>query len=498
MPGQPFPPLTISIQGTPAPASWLLGLSEIYIHQQLGQPALCELTFHMAQEVPALLDALTPGHTLQIEIDRGEPPLFQGELTALTWEYGPARQRVLRARGYDLLHRLRQHLSPQVHVHMTVVDLARELVADLGLEVEAPFPGPLHEHLIQSHRSDLELLVHHAAQAGLYPILRENTLHLITLQGLGEPQTLTWGEDLFEARIDVNSETRHPTYRITGWRPLDVTIHEARIADGAAAPSPMPLPNAAPRHEAGSLLESDPHAEALARGQWERMTAHQQILWGVARGQPSLRPGTRVELKGDPLMPSPSGVITRATHTLDTAHGYLTQFSTEPPAPPRLPQPVATLGVVQRVDDPQGLGRVQASFPAYGDVVTAWLPVLFLAAGPKKGLVALPDVGDRVLVLFPLGDISQGVVLGGLYGMDGPPDSGVEGGRVRRYRFRTPEGREVILDDQARTLTLTDPQGNRVQLGPQGLRIHAAHDMLLEAPGHRITIRGDRIDFEKA
>ena len=47
--------------------------------------------------------------------------------------------------------------------------------------------------------------------------------------------------------------------------------------------------------------------------------------------------------------------------------------------------------------------------------------VLTPGAGKGKGLIALPDVGDRVLILCSHQDPGQGIVLGGLYGMDGEP-----------------------------------------------------------------------------
>ena len=50
--------------------------------------------------------------------------------------------------------------------------------------------------------------------------------------------------------------------------------------------------------------------------------------------------------------------------------------------------------------------------------------VLCLGGGASKGIIALPNVGDRVLLLLAHGDPAAAIVLGGLYGMDGIPDSG--------------------------------------------------------------------------
>src|SRR5215211_7677204 len=119
-----------------------------------------------------------------------------------------------------------------------------------------------------------------------------------------------------------------------------------------------------------------------------------------------------------------------------------------------------TVGEVTRVDDPDGLGRVQVALPTFGDVDAGWMPVLGVGAGKNKGLVALPDVGDQVLILLAHGDPARGVVAGGLYGVLGPPDAGVEAGAVQRYALLTPGGQKVQLDDGMRSVRLEDSSGS--------------------------------------
>jgi uncharacterized protein involved in type VI secretion and phage assembly len=124
--------------------------------------------------------------------------------------------------------------------------------------------------------------------------------------------------------------------------------------------------------------------------------------------------------------------------------------------------------------------------------------VLSAGAGSGKGLIALPDVGDRVLVLLSHADPSQGLVLGGLYGTKGPPDAGVDGGAIRRYTFLTPGGQRIRLDDVHNTIRLENDKGSYVELAPGKVQLHAATDLEIAAPGHSIVIKGQAIDFEKA
>ena len=122
--------------------------------------------------------------------------------------------------------------------------------------------------------------------------------------------------------------------------------------------------------------------------------------------------------------------------------------------------------------------------------------MLSAGAGAGKGLMTLPDVGDHVLVLFAHGNPSEGMVLGGLYGIQGPPDPGVEGTAVRRYTLLTPAGLKIQLDDTKKTIRLSDPKGSFFEIAPNKVRVHAAVDLDIEAPGHAIKIRGKSIDFQ--
>lgn len=154
-------------------------------------------------------------------------------------------------------------------------------------------------------------------------------------------------------------------------------------------------------------------------------------------------------------------------------------------------------GVVGRIDDPENLGRVRATLPTYGGLESEWMDVVSVGAGAKKGLVALPDVGDQVLVVFPHADPSAGVVIGGLYGTTAPPEIGIENGAVARYTLLTPGGQRVQLDDSRQLVRLENSAGSFVQFTPERVVLHAGTELILEAPGQTIVIQAQQIDFRR-
>jgi len=411
----------------------------------------------------------------------------------------------VRVRAYDLLHRLRKRQPVRLHVQMTAADLARELVADLGVSVEASDGGPLHERIFQVGLSDLDLLDRTARRAGLYFTLQDGVCCLLTLSGGDDSRTLRWGDSLLEARLEVNGDPACRSVSALGWDPARAETRHGTASGARSGRSvstevaPADVGGSGDRTRLNVAVGDDRQADALAQADLDLAVAREVTLWGVAEGDPGLRPGCAVELEG--VAPPLQGtyVLCSVEHRIDAEHGFVSEIGTVPP-PPReeTPATVAALGQITQVDDPEKLGRVRASLPAHGDLETGWIEVLVPGAGKAKGLVALPGVGDRVLLLFPDGDPAQAVVAGGLYGSDGPPDSGVEGGATRRYTFATPGGQKLQLDDAGKRIRLEDQSGNYLELGPERSILHAAVDLTLEAPGRALPIRGRCIHFAQA
>lgn len=499
--------VAIEIDGAALPAEDCRTLGEVRVQQRLSLPSLCELRFFDPTGELAEATAMRVGAGLKVSVMGHDEPLFAGQVTAAEHVYESSGGSELRVRGYDRLHQLRKRQPVRAHAEIGLADLMRELTGDLGVTVEAAESGPVWKRLIQHRQSDFDLLVEAAERSGLYFTLRGDVLHILTLDGTGESLTLVRGETLFEARIELNGDTACREVSAFGWDPLRVERHGGRAAtarvgrDIAAEVSPDSLGGTGERVLVNETVQDDRQAEALAQGELDVRAAREATLWGVAEGDTRLRPGTPVLVKG--VAPPLAGqyVLTAVNHMLDPEKGFLSELTSEPPARrTRERGTLVALGVVTHVDDPEGFGRVQVSLPAYNDVETDWLGVLIAGAGAGKGMVALPDVGDTVLVLFAGGDPAQGIVLGGLYGAKAQADWdwGVDSGAVKRYTFLTPGGQRVRLDDARSLVRLENSDGSFIEMSPEKVLLHAQRRLEVEAPGQQVVIRGQTIDFERA
>lgn len=516
-----LPPLVVELDGRPLDARFAESLAGVRVLQRLSLPSLCELTFGASSPKLADTDSLLPGTPLRVTT-ADDAILFDGEITGLNHAHDPACQHDIRVRAFDRLHRLRKRQRVRAFPEKTLTALARDLAGDLGIDLDIDDAGPVWPKIVQWRQSDLELLTEVAGRCGLYFTLRGNVLHFVTLGGDGSAVSLELGTSLLEAELDASTEPACRQLEVRAWDPwhalpCDGDASEAR--SGRRIPlelDPTRVGSPGERTLADLALQDSSQAACVAQAELDRRVAGEVVLKGTAAGDVRLRPGSCVELSGVSSAFSGRYLLTAVTHSLDRESGFRSMIDTSPPPPDRREHgTITTLGHVLDADDPAGLGRVKVSLPTYGGIETDWLLVLMNGAGDGKGLISIPDKDDQVLVLLPRHDPAQGVVLGGLYGVSEPPDTGIENGRVRRYTFMTPGGQRLRLDDERRTARvdtcdgnsmtlspgrarLADSRGSYVELTDDHVRVHAAADLELEAPGKSIRIRGARIDFQEA
>jgi uncharacterized protein involved in type VI secretion and phage assembly len=132
-------------------------------------------------------------------------------------------------------------------------------------------------------------------------------------------------------------------------------------------------------------------------------------------------------------------------------------------------------GTVVDVEDPGKLGRIKVRVPAVygagGADLDAWARPCF-----PSGHFFVPDVGDHVWVAFENADPSFPVWIGEWYAA----------GALPAKTDVTPPTTRVV----------EDATGNRLELTPSGIVLHAAGDLTIEAPGKNIVIRASSVDVQ--
>lgn len=81
------------------------------------------------------------------------------------------------------------------------------------------------------------------------------------------------------------------------------------------------------------------------------------------------------------------------------------------------------LALVEDNVDPDELGRIKVKYPTLPDSpLSFWIRQSSPNGGKERGFYALPEKQDEVLVIYPWGNASEGVIIGQMWnGVDKPP-----------------------------------------------------------------------------
>ena len=157
--------------------------------------------------------------------------------------------------------------------------------------------------------------------------------------------------------------------------------------------------------------------------------------------------------------------------------------------------------IVTAHNDPGKMGRIQVQFFWQDDGNTYWARTTSPHAGPDRGFMFMPEIGDEVAVIFEDGDPERPVVIGSLW-------NGVQ--QAPRYDFR---GEDIADNDVKRMVTkagnrfhLSDKVGEETvhfatpahtfltlteksdQTGTHLIVLHSDGDIVLDAPNGRVHI----------
>jgi uncharacterized protein involved in type VI secretion and phage assembly len=151
-------------------------------------------------------------------------------------------------------------------------------------------------------------------------------------------------------------------------------------------------------------------------------------------------------------------------------------------------------GIVRDIDDSDGLGRIRAEVPAVlGDTVSQWAMPCLPFAGPKHGMLYLPEVGDGVWIEFEAGSLNSPIWSGCWWGDDQRPEPS---GPQQRL-IATSAGHQVLIDEEADEISLVHPGGAKLVLGKDSVTLSIG-DAKIEMASGEVKINGTVAKFTAA
>lgn len=512
----------IQIDGADLPVGVMDGLDEAAIEDDLAQPAMFTLRFHDPKLELLDGDQFRLGREVKLgaaDAQGRRKLILVGEITALEPEleqHDPA----LLVRGYDRSHRLHCGRRTRTFLKQTDGDIVAAIAREAHLRPDVEATSERYDYVIQNNQTDMEFLRARAVRIGYSVGVDEQTLRFRRMAG-APPQAppQEWGVALQSFRVRLTAVAQPNEVQVRGWDPktkralvgrAQQAAQPSRIGDGTSggAAAQRSFGAAATLHVTDQPVTTQAEADHLAQAVLDDIAANYLQAEGICTGEPALRAGTQVEVKGVGRRLHGTYFVTATRHEYTPDGGYMTTFAVNGH---RARSVLAALdgtgerhavrgvviGVVTNINDPDALGRVKVTFPWLDDNQESdWARLATPGGGKERGMCVVPEVGDEVLLAFEHGDISKSYILGGLWnGKDKPPATVVEGGKVKTRTIKTRAGHAIELQDDNNAgkgfIKLTTSGGHVLSISDNdhGIQLTSqSHTLTLDDQGRAVRI----------
>jgi phage protein D len=437
----------VKINGTPAREELI---QEVRVQDSLALPAAFSITFaprDMARGLDPLgVEGVDPSIGAEVQIFLGAPndkqrqKLFDGEITALEPNYGSDGIRLV-ASGYDRAHRLHRGRKTRTFQKMTTSNIVQKLAQEAGLSAKAEATSGQHEFVQQNNETDWEFLQRLGSMHDYEAFVDGRALVFRKVPSdPTEPLELEYGENTANGGVRLLSFYPRATAAqqvkevlVRSWDPKQKQVIEAKAAVKQRG-SKIGISRDSSIKNFGGTALTVADAPVATRGEAQTLAdslasylGHTFVgAYGTCEGNPRIRAGKTLKIKGLGAEFSGSYRVSAATHVY--GGGYATTFEVLGRSPRDLidlARPATknawgdslVVGIVTNNKDPDDLARVRVKYPALDGSTNegAWARVVAVGAGPSRGQMMLPQVGDEVLIGFEGGDPHKPYVLGALW-----------------------------------------------------------------------------------
>lgn len=537
----------IQVDGRDLATSVMDQLIDLVVEDDLDQPAMFVLRFH--DQGYELIDSDSFKLGAEVKIRAANPagrpgPLLIGEITALETEQEQSHTTYL-VRGYDRSHRLHRGRKTRTFLRQSDSEIAALVAREAGLRADVESTPARHDYVIQDNQTDFAFLKARAARVGFCLVVDDRTLKFRRAENAPPQAPLQeWGQTLLAVRTRQTAVAQPSEVQVRGWDPATkraivgraaTATHASQVGDrrSAADSARTAFGGAATVNVTDQPVASQGEADKLAQAMLDEIADDYHYLEAETRGDPALRAGCKVELKGVGRRVSGTYLVTATRHALSAGGGYQTMIYVSGRRPNSLLGAISethpahgmqgvVVGIVTNINDPDKLARVKLKFPWLDDGQEShWARVATPGAGKGRGFFALPEVEDEVLVCFEHGDISRPYVVGGLWnGKDAPPAEVVQsnrvGTRILKTRIghvielqddgaggngfialKTKDGHVITASDSDRKVTIVSKGGNEIAISDdaRSISISSKGSIKLEGPGGMLSISESGVEL---
>ncbi len=389
----------------------------------------------------------------------------------------------------------------------------------------------VHESMYQKLATDWDFILSRADFCGLIIYYTIDNILIKAPPISSEPVlTVGFGTSIYSFDAELSAERQPTAVSASSWDAATL----AMISSNAAEPTINVQGNLSPKKLSEVLNQS-----TLKLNSGAPMTTESLKKWAdssllrmrlsAIKGQVSFQgsslvmPGNIIDMEGVGERFSGKAFVSSVNHTIKDGDwvtsvrfglenrpaSELADFSYSPAAGQLPSIHGLQVGVVKKLDaDPLSEFRIQITLSANTDApVALWARMSNFYATSSSGSFFLPEVGDEVVVGFLENNPVFPVILGSLYSKKNaaentPTAENYKKGITTKSKLKilfddekkitkisTPGGNMITLDDDGKTVDITDQNSNSIKMTASGIEIKSAKDINLKATG-KIVLDG--------
>lgn len=452
----------------------LYGVRDIQINKNSSSPSTCDILLVNSESIQ-LNEGIT-GLALELWVSQFEEPLFRGFISGYKLEYTENGDRVCILQAYDSLINLRfkQNFSKMNGKNLSAI--IRDAYPEIKPTGNSLLKDFKWENLHSFQESDLDFLKRISSEIGLYFYMNNDQLEFYTLDSKQKKQAIIKRDNKCKkVKIEFNSLSELKAIEATTWDLQDLKLLKTSESNGKG--------DSVRVDELHGNNKKELKTYSKARLLYNK--ALKTLIDLSVTGDVSFYPG--VELVFEDGNSKYSGVINSVKHTIDSKNGFLTHISTKPIKRQKRDLHLnATLAKITNVNDPDKKGRVKVMLPSISNYETDWLPVMIPGGGKDRGLYTLPSKGDMVYISFINGDISKGVILGGI------PGDELHGSDS--YTLSINKKQQIRINRKKNSIEIEN-MGSKISMRDSKVEFLSKENLDISAPGKVINIKGRSINF---
>lgn len=308
-----IPKYAISINNVPM-SSLEKDVQSITVTEDLEAPSMVAMTLNTYDEINRQFNwvddlRLSPGNAIEIKMgyDRLDSVIV-GEITGLEPEFSEEHGSTVTVRGHDRRHRLLRGTHTNTFIKLKDSQIAQQIASQNGLRAAVTDTKETLEYVLQNNLSDLAFLQARSQRIGYEVWIDDRTLHFQPPQYRTMASTrLEFEQDLleFSPRLSLLNQVPQVEVRGWNWRKKEEIVSKSaanRIASMGGSKVGVNVSQErfgpASHQIVDQPVQSKAEADAIAQGQFEERALHYITGEGTCVGNPKIRAGSVIEMKG--------------------------------------------------------------------------------------------------------------------------------------------------------------------------------------------------------